>query len=86
MIKDICIVETLANMYGAFIPGKRVSTPINKIVAKLSEMLSTNGNIFKIPPYFAYTMKLFSVLKGLIGLGIKKESSIIAEYLPYTLK
>jgi len=55
------------------------------VVAKLSALSSSQGNLFQIPPYFAYIAKSFSVLEG-IGLGVDAEYSIIAECLPYTSK
>eukprot|EP00548_Thalassiothrix_antarctica_P012967 CAMPEP_0194171536 /NCGR_PEP_ID=MMETSP0154-20130528/6094_1 /TAXON_ID=1049557 /ORGANISM="Thalassiothrix antarctica, Strain L6-D1" /LENGTH=805 /DNA_ID=CAMNT_0038883869 /DNA_START=11 /DNA_END=2428 /DNA_ORIENTATION=- len=85
MIQDSGVVETLTDVYSAFITGGRVAAPVNEVVAKLAEMSSSKGNIFKIPPYFAYIAKSFSVLEG-IGLGINQEYSIIAECLPYTSK
>jgi len=75
----------LTDVYGAFISGGRAAAPVNEVVAKLSAMSATRGNIFKIPPYFAYIAKSFSVLEG-IGLSINEEYSIIAECLPYTSK
>lgn len=84
-IEDSGVVEVLADIYGAFITGGRVAAPVNEVVAKLSELSSSKGNLFQIPPYFAYIAKSFSVLEG-IGLGINKEYSIISECLPYTSK
>ena len=85
MIEDSGVVETLTDVYSAFITGGREAAPVNEVVTKLSEMSGTRGNIFKIPPYFAYIAKSFSVLEG-IGLSINKDYSIIAECLPYTSK
>uniref|UniRef100_A0A7S0CF29 Uncharacterized protein n=1 Tax=Proboscia inermis TaxID=420281 RepID=A0A7S0CF29_9STRA len=84
-IEDSGVVQVLADIYGAFITGGRVAAPVNEVVAKLSELSSSKGNLFQIPPYFAYIAKSFSVLEG-IGLGINTEYSIISECLPYTSK
>jgi len=84
-IEDSGVVGVLADIYGAFITGGRVAAPVNEVVVKLSELSSSKGNLFQIPPYFAYIAKSFSVLEG-IGLGINAEYSIIAECLPYTSK
>jgi len=82
-IEDSGVVGVLADIYGAFITGGRVAAPVNEVVAKLSALSSSRGNLFRIPPYFAYIAKSFSVLEG-IGLGVDAEYSIIAECLPYT--
>jgi len=84
-IEDSGVVGVLTDIYGAFITGGRVAAPVNEVVAKLSELSSSKGNLFQIPPYFAYIAKSFSVLEG-IGLATSKEYSIIAECLPYTSK
>lgn len=48
-------------------------------------MTEKKGNLFQIPPYFAYIAKSFSVLEG-IGLSNDDKYSIINECLPYVSK
>jgi hypothetical protein len=45
-------------------------------------LTAEKGNLFQIPPYFAYIAKSFSVLEG-IGLSNDPNYSIINECLPY---
>jgi len=85
MIEDSGVVETLTDVYSAFISGGRAAAPVSEVVSQLSAISATKGNIFQIPPYFAYIAKSFSVLEG-IGLSIDSSYSIIAECLPYTSK
>jgi len=48
----------------------------------MQDLASTRGNLFQIPPYFAYIAKSFSVLEG-IGLTNNPKYSIIDDCLPY---
>ena len=51
----------------------------------MQDLTAEKGNLFKIPPYFAYIAKSFSVLEG-IGLTNDAKYSIINECLPYVSK
>jgi len=55
---------------------------VNKVIADLQDLTAEKGNLFQIPPYFAYIAKSFSVLEG-IGLSNDAKYSIINECLPY---
>lgn len=55
---------------------------VNKVIADLQELTAEKGNLFRIPPYFAYIAKSFSVLEG-IGLTNDAKYSIVNECLPY---
>ena len=55
---------------------------MNKVIAQLQDLTEKKGNLFQIPPYFAYIAKSFSVLEG-IGLSNDDKYSIINECLPY---
>ena len=54
-------------------------------MSQLQDLTAVKGNLFQIPPYFAYIAKSFSVLEG-IGLSNDPKYSIINECLPYVSK
>ena len=86
LIADSGVVETLAEIYGAWTKGggaAKINVP--KVVSQLQNLTATKGNLFQIPPYFAYIAKSFSVLEG-IGLSNDEKYSIINECLPYVSK
>ena len=86
LIEDSGVVETLAEIYGAWTKGggaSKINVP--RVVSQLQDLTATNGNLFQIPPYFAYIAKSFSVLEG-IGLSNDENYSIINECLPYVSK
>mmetsp|Transcript_2474 Transcript_2474/g.5296 ORF Transcript_2474/g.5296 Transcript_2474/m.5296 type:complete len:920 (+) Transcript_2474:140-2899(+) len=86
LIKDSGVVETLAEIYGAWTAGGgAAAVNVNKVIADLQELTAEKGNLFKIPPYFAYIAKSFSVLEG-IGLTNDEKYSIVNECLPYVSK
>jgi predicted unusual protein kinase regulating ubiquinone biosynthesis (AarF/ABC1/UbiB family) len=81
MIEDSGIVEVLADIYGAWTKGGGAAAiNVNQVVAQLQDLTATRGNLFQIPPYFAYIAKSFSVLEG-IGLTNDPNYSIINECL-----
>jgi len=86
LIRDSGIVEVLADIYGAWTKGGGAAAiNVNKVVAQLQDLTAKKGNLFQIPPYFAYIAKSFSVLEG-IGLSNDPKYSIINECLPYVSK
>eukprot|EP00978_Attheya_sp_CCMP212_P012081 scaffold30021_cov54-Attheya_sp.AAC.7 len=86
LIKDSGVVEVLADIYGAWTKGGGAATiNVNKVISQLQDLTATRGNLFQIPPYFAYIAKSFSVLEG-IGLCNDEKYSIINECLPYVSK
>jgi predicted unusual protein kinase regulating ubiquinone biosynthesis (AarF/ABC1/UbiB family) len=86
LIQDSGIVEVLADIYGAWTSGGGVGAiNVNKVVSQLQDLTEKKGNLFQIPPYFAYIAKSFSVLEG-IGLSNDEKYSIINECLPYVSK
>ena len=86
LIKDSGVVETLADIYGAWTKGGgAASVNVNQVIADLQDLTAEKGNLFQIPPYFAYIAKSFSVLEG-IGLSNEPNYSIINECLPYVSK
>jgi len=86
LIADSGIVEVLASVYGQWTSGGGVnSINVNEVIASLQDLTEKKGNLFQIPPYFAYIAKSFSVLEG-IGLSNDPKYSIINECLPYVSK
>jgi hypothetical protein len=86
LIQDSGIVEVLASVYGQWTSGGGVnSINVNEVVASLQDLTEKKGNLFRIPPYFAYIAKSFSVLEG-IGLSNDPKYSIINQCLPYVSK
>merc|ERR1740139_1609510 len=86
LINDSGVVDTLADIYGAWTKGGgAASINVNKVIGQLQDLTQNNGNLFQIPPYFAYIAKSFSVLEG-IGLSNDPKYSIINECLPYVSK
>ena len=83
LIEDSGIVSVLADIYGAWTSGGGVAAiNVNQVVNQLQDLTAKKGNLFMIPPYFAYIAKSFSVLEG-IGLSNDAKYSIINECLPY---
>lgn len=86
LIEDSGIVEVLADIYGAWTKGGGAAAiNVNEVVSNLQDLTQKKGNLFQIPPYFAYIAKSFSVLEG-IGLSNDPSYSIIKECLPYVSK
>jgi hypothetical protein len=82
-IEDSGVVDVLADIYGAWTAGGGLNTiNVNDVIARLQDLTAEKGNLFQIPPYFAYIAKSFSVLEG-IGLSNDPKYSIIKECLPY---
>ncbi len=83
VIEDSGVVDVLAGIYGQWTDGGGLkSINANEVLSQMQDLASTRGNLFQIPPYFAYIAKSFSVLEG-IGLSNDEDYSIIDECLPY---
>lgn len=86
LIEDSGVVEVLADIYGAWTAGGGAAAiNVNKVIGQLQDLTAEKGNLFQIPPYFAYIAKSFSVLEG-IGLSNDAKYSIVNECLPYVSK
>lgn len=87
LIEDSGVVDVLADIYSAWTAGGGAAAiDVNKVISQLQDLTATKGNLFRIPPYFAYIAKSFSVLEG-IGLSNQPGTySIINECLPYVSK
>ena len=83
VIGDSGVVEVLAGIYGTWTGGGGVAAfNVNDVITQLQDLTAKKGNLFQIPPYFAYIAKSFSVLEG-IGLSNNPKYSIVNECLPY---
>jgi len=83
VIEDSGVVEVLADIYGQWTRGGGMaSINANDVFTQIQDLAATRGNLFQVPPYFAYIAKSFSVLEG-IGLSNDSKYSIINECLPY---
>lgn len=83
MIEDSGVVDILASIYGQWSAGGgAASINVQDVINSLQDLTADKGNLFQIPPYFAYIAKSFSVLEG-IGLSNDPNYSIINECLPY---
>jgi len=77
------VVMVLAEIYSEFAKGGGASKiDVAGVVSKLNNLSSTYGNIFQLPPYFAYIARAFGVLEG-IGLASDPNYAIVSECLPY---
>jgi len=83
VIEDSGVVDVLADIYGKWTSGGGLATiNANEVLVQMQGLAATRGNLFQIPPYFAYIAKSFSVIEG-IGLSNDPKYSIINECLPY---
>ena len=89
LINDSGVVELLSGIYGTWTSGGGIAAfddgdggGVNAVINQLQDLTAKKGNLFQIPPYFAYIAKSFSVLEG-IGLTNDPKYSIINECLPY---
>eukprot|EP00977_Amphora_coffeiformis_P003262 scaffold609_cov170-Amphora_coffeaeformis.AAC.16 len=83
LIEDSGLVEVLADIYSQWSSGGGAAAiNVQDVINSLQDLTADKGNLFQIPPYFAYIAKSFSVLEG-IGLSNDPKYSIINECLPY---
>ncbi|EKX47533.1 hypothetical protein GUITHDRAFT_137316 [Guillardia theta CCMP2712] len=62
--------------------GGAANIDVNAVFSELQDLTEKYGNLFQIPPYFAYIARAFGVLEG-IGLSNNPKYAIISECLPY---
>merc|ERR1711959_604783 len=55
---------------------------VSDVATEVQYIQEKYGNIFQIPPYFAYILRAFSVLEG-IGLQNDPKYAIVQECYPY---
>lgn len=83
VILDQGVVEVLADIYGRWAMGGGIAgIDINQVIKQLQGLVDQYGNIFQLPPYFAYVARAFAILEG-IGLKSDPNYSILNECLPY---
>jgi aarF domain-containing kinase len=55
LIKDSGVVDLLTDIYGAWTKGGGAAAiNVNDVVQQLQDLTAEKGNLFQIPPYFAY--------------------------------
>jgi predicted unusual protein kinase regulating ubiquinone biosynthesis (AarF/ABC1/UbiB family) len=82
-IKSSDAVEVLTDVYAQFAGGGGAAKiDVAEVLASLKSLADRQGNIFQLPPYFAYIARAFSVLEG-IGLTNDPDYAIVKECLPY---
>jgi len=76
-------VEVLSDVYTQFAGGggaAKIDVP--EVLGEMRALANRQGNLFRLPPYFAYIARAFSVLEG-IGLRNDPDYAIVGECLPY---
>lgn len=77
------VAEVLGTIYGEWSKGGGVANiDVNGVFNQLNGLSSKYGNLFQLPPYFAYIARAFGVLEG-IGLSSDPNYAILGECLPY---
>ena len=66
----------------AGVKAKEEGGGVDELGAELKRISEKWGNLFQIPPYFAYILRAFSVLEG-IGLQSNPDYAIAQECYPY---
>jgi predicted unusual protein kinase regulating ubiquinone biosynthesis (AarF/ABC1/UbiB family) len=85
-IKETGVVDVLSDVYGQWAQGGGAAkVDVNVVFSKLQGLSTTYGNLFQLPPYFAYIARSFGVLEG-IGLSYDPDYAILGECLPYISK
>jgi len=76
-------VKVVAGVYTRLMAGGGAANiDVNAVFSELQDLTEKYGNLFQIPPYFAYIARAFGVLEG-IGLSNNPKYAIISECLPY---
>ena len=73
----------LTDVYTQFAGGggaAKIDVPA--VLTEMRALADRQGNLFRLPPYFAYIARAFSVLEG-IGLKNDPDYAIVGECLPY---
>lgn len=76
-------VKVISDVYTQFAGGggaAKIDVPA--VLDQLRGLADRQGNLFRLPPYFAYIARAFSVLEG-IGLRNDPDYAIVQECLPY---
>lgn len=82
-IQDTDAVEVLTSVYAQFAGGGGAAKiDVGLVINELTGLSEKYGNLFQLPPYFAYIARAFGVLEG-IGLSNNPNYAIVGECLPY---
>jgi aarF domain-containing kinase len=82
-IQEAGVVEVLSDVYSQWAQGGGAAkVDVNKVLGSLQALTQEYGNLFQLPPYFAYIARAFGVLEG-IGLSNDPDYAILGECLPY---
>jgi predicted unusual protein kinase regulating ubiquinone biosynthesis (AarF/ABC1/UbiB family) len=82
-IESTDAVDVLADVYTQFAGGGGAAKiDVAEVLSEMRALSSRQGNLFRLPPYFAYIARAFSVLEG-IGLKNDPDYAIVGECLPY---
>mmetsp|Transcript_30647 Transcript_30647/g.99664 ORF Transcript_30647/g.99664 Transcript_30647/m.99664 type:complete len:823 (-) Transcript_30647:51-2519(-) len=83
VVEELGVVRVLSAVLAQLSAGGgAASINFDALIGELSAMTSTYGNLFQIPPYFAYILRSFAVLEG-IGLQADPSYAIVQECYPY---
>ncbi len=82
-VDDQGVVRALSKVFRNLAAGGGAKgINVADVAAEVQFIQSKYGNIFQIPPYFAYILRSFSVLEG-IGLQNDPKYAIVQECYPY---
>jgi len=85
-IKEAGVVDVLTSVYSQWAQGGGAAKiDVASVFSELQGLSATYGNLFQLPPYFAYIARSFGVLEG-IGLSNDPNYAILSECLPYISK
>eukprot|EP00963_Diacronema_lutheri_P010330 scaffold1019_cov338-Pavlova_lutheri.AAC.7 len=81
--EDEGVVGTLSNVFRQLAAGggaKKLN--VEQVASEMRGLVDSYGNIFRIPSYFAYILRTFTILEG-IGLQRDPDYTIVQECYPY---
>jgi len=82
-IQDQTAVQAVSNVYTELMRGGGADKiDVGMVMTELQDLTEEYGQLFQLPPYFAYIARAFSTLEG-IGLGNNPDYAIVDECLPY---
>lgn len=81
-LQEAGVVRVLSNVLRQLSSGGGAAKiDMEGLISELREMTRSYGNLFQIPPYFAYILRAFTVLEG-IGLSSDPDYAIVQECYP----
>ena len=86
LVEEAGVVRVLSTVLRQLASGGgAASLNVDQLIGELSSMTREYGNLFRVPPYFAYILRSFSVLEG-VGLQADPGYAIVQECYPYLAK